>query len=191
LRSRQVPFALEKPESDQQSSHAPLSAFFTQKKCLCTTVSAGPRISAPGDEAASATAKINLATMISPYSVCACTIHAGCMSVCFGTMKSGSGIMSVAQRCGQIVNSGIRRPPLAAFTPLTHFQRRCVELVSVLACFSNERLPETRSPERESSEVFAECRLRVPSRRHFPLRPAWKRRAQRRENPRTPCICLA
>jgi hypothetical protein len=66
LSSRQVPFALEKLESDQQSSHAPLSAFFTQKKCLWTTVSVGPRISAPGDAAASANAKINPAIMISP-----------------------------------------------------------------------------------------------------------------------------
>jgi hypothetical protein len=70
LRSRQVPFALEKPESDQQSSHAPLSAFFTQKKCLCTTVSVGPRTSALGDDAASATAKINPAIMSFPYFVC-------------------------------------------------------------------------------------------------------------------------
>jgi hypothetical protein len=69
LSTRQVPFALEKPESDQQSSHAPLSAFFTQKKCLWTTVSVGPRISAPGDEPASTTAKISPAIMISPYFV--------------------------------------------------------------------------------------------------------------------------
>jgi hypothetical protein len=98
LSSLHVPLAPEKPASDQQSSHAPLSAFFTQKKCLCTTVSVGPRTSAPGLAAASVAAKINPAIMVSPYRVQYCAADAGCMSACATAMKSGARITCAADK---------------------------------------------------------------------------------------------